>query len=154
MKLIKVFWYILKIIFVTIQGIIFFFLAVFARIFNIRLAFDIFRLHLKICCRIFGLKVAFIFEDDSTRLAKNSVFVLLNQSSFLDSIVTSIHPIKNMRGIINIEFALYPILGWFLALTNFVIIRQWSSQAKNTLNRTDRFLRSGGNMMISIEGKS
>jgi 1-acyl-sn-glycerol-3-phosphate acyltransferase len=103
--------------------------------------------------KLFGLNVLYEFEEKKSKNAHNTVFVLLNQSSFLDSLITPTLPVFRTSGILNVEFALYPIIGWFLALTGFVIVRQWPSQAKRTLNRTDRFLRSGGNILISIEGK-
>ncbi len=62
-------------------------------------------------------------------------------------------PIQPLKGIINFEFALYPVIGWLAALISFTIVRQWPSQAKRTLNRAGAYLRAGGNILISIEGK-
>jgi 1-acyl-sn-glycerol-3-phosphate acyltransferase len=97
--------------------------------------------------------VQFEFVDNNLKEATNTVFILLNQSSFLDSMVTPLLPTRRTLGIINIELGFYPILGWFYLLTNYVIVRQWSNQAKKTLNRTNEFLKSEGNIIISIEGK-
>ena len=56
-------------------------------------------------------------------------------------------------GIMNIEFALYPVIGWLAALVSFTIVSQWPAQAKRTLNRAAVFLQTGGNILISIEGR-
>ena len=153
MKIIRVAWYIIKLFIYTIFGVFAFVIAAFVRIFDIWLAIDIFRNHLRIYCKLFELNVQFEFEEVKTKTARNTVFVLLNQSSFLDSMIVPMHPVKNTLGIINIEMALYPLIGWFYAIISFVIIRQWARQAKKTLNRTDKFLKSGGNILISIEGR-
>ncbi|MBC2839840.1 1-acyl-sn-glycerol-3-phosphate acyltransferase [Robiginitalea sp. SC105] len=153
MKIISTTWYILKLIAFCILGVFFFVLAAFIRLFDLWKAIRIFKSYLHLYFRFFGLKIHFEFEDSSIKTNGNMVFVLLNQSSFLDSLIVPTLPVHKLRGIINIEFALYPVLGWFLALANFVIIRQWSTQAKNTLNRANTFLQKGGNMVISIEGK-
>ena len=153
MKIIQVIWYTLKLIAFCILGLFYFIVAAFIRIFDRWKAISIFKKYLHLYFRLFGLRVRFEFEEEKSKTAKNSVFVLLNQSSFLDSMITPTLPVYKTSGIINIEFALYPVIGWFLALTGFVVIRQWSSQAKRVLNRTDNFLRSGGNILISIEGK-
>ncbi|MFY0651858.1 MAG: 1-acyl-sn-glycerol-3-phosphate acyltransferase [Cyclobacteriaceae bacterium] len=153
MKIIKVTWYIVKLMSFILLSFFYFIVAGFVRIFNRWKAVGIMQNCLHLYFRIFGLEFNFYFQEEKTKTAKNTVFVLLNQSSFLDSMITPTLPVYRTSGIINIEFALYPVIGWFLAITGFVIVRQWSSQAKRTLNRTDKFLKSGGNMLISIEGK-
>jgi len=133
MKIIRVAWYIIKLFIHTILAVFAFVIAAFVRIFDLRLAIDIFRNHLRIFCKLFGLDVQFEFEEVKTKTARNTVFVMLNQSSFLDSMIVPMHPVKNTLGIINIEMALYPLIGWFYAIINFVIIRQWARQAKKNL---------------------
>ena len=153
MKVIPIIWYITKLGVFSILGIFYFIVAAFIRLFDLWKSMSIFQSYLHLYHRLFGLNVCFEFEEEKTKKATNTVFVLLNQTSFLDSMIIPTLPIKKGRGVLNIEFGLYPVIGWFHAITNFVIIRQWSSQAKNTLNRSYKFLRSGGNMVISIEGK-
>ncbi len=153
MKVIRIIWYIIKLGVFSILGVFYFIIATFFRLFDLWKSISIFQSYLHIYHRLFGLNVFFEFEEEKTKRATNTVFVLLNQTSFLDSMITPTLPVKKCRGILNIEMGLYPVIGWFYAMTNFVIIRQWSSQAKNTLNRSYNFLRSGGNMIISIEGK-
>ncbi len=153
MKTLRYILYIPKVLALWVLGLGYFIVAALIRIIDPWTAISVFQHYLRLCMRVFGLKVRFEFKQEGTRNARNSVFVLLNQSSFLDSMVTPILPVPRTRGILNIEMAFYPIIGWFLAMANFVIIRQWKEQSKRTLNRTGDHLRSGGNMLISIEGK-
>ncbi|TLP71094.1 1-acyl-sn-glycerol-3-phosphate acyltransferase [Maribacter sp. ACAM166] len=153
MRILTITWYILKLIIYCFLGFFYFLVAGFIRFFDLWKAISIFQRYLYLYFKLFGLNIYFEFMEEKTKTASNTVFVLLNQSSFLDSMIAPLLPVHKTRGIINVEFAIYPVLGWFLAICNFVIIRQWSTQAKRILNRTDKFLKSGGNMIISIEGK-
>ena len=153
LKIVEVIWYLIRVAaFWTISGI-FFIVAVLVRPFHLRTAIQIFQKCLRLFFVFFGLRLEFNFKNEDSRQASNTVFVLLNQFSFLDSMICPILPVPRTLGIMNIEMAMYPILGWFLGICNFVIIRQWPAQAKRVVNRTSEFLRSGGNMVISIEGK-
>lgn len=153
MKVILLIWYIIKTLFYIIIGLFYFITAVIARFFDIWKSKKVFIKYLNLYFKLFGLNVQFEFSDNNLKEAKNTVFVLLNQTSFLDSMVTPLLPTRRTLGVLNIELGIYPILGWFYILTNYVIVRQWSKQAKNTLNQTNEFLKSGGNIIISIEGK-
>ena len=146
-------WYIIKLFVFCLLGLFYFVVAAVVRIFDLWLAIKIFQKYLHLYFKMFGLKVHYTFAQPESQMAQNTVFVLLNQTSFLDAIITPALPVQGTRGIINIEFALYPVLGWFMAISNFVIVRQWPKQSKRTLNRTNNFLKAGGNMIISIEGK-
>ena len=151
MKIINTFWYVIKLFIFWLVGSAYFLVASVVRVFDLWLAQKVFSNYLKMFTRSFGLDIQYDFSHEETANAKNTVFVLLNQSSFLESIIPP--PIEKIRGIINIEFALYPVVGWFMGITNFVIIRQLPRQAKRIINKTNAFLKSGGNMYISIEGK-
>lgn len=153
MYLIKLIWYILKMIVAAILGIFYFLIASIIRPLNLWSAKRVFVSYVNLFISFIGLNISYNFINQKTRNAENTVFVMLNQFSFLDPLVTTPLPIPKLRAIMNIEFAFYPIFGWFLAIANFVIVRQWPSQAKSTINRTNEFLRGGGNMIISIEGK-
>lgn len=153
MKAIKLIWYLIKIpIFLSIS-FLFFLVAAIVRVFDKWAAMRIFKVSIRLYFKFFGLRLKFEFPDERMKESSNTVFVLLNQFSFLDSMVCPILPVRRGLGIMNIEMALYPILGWFLGICNFVIVRQWPAQAKRVMNRTSDFLRRGGNMIISIEGK-
>lgn len=136
-----------------ILAVFYFLIALGIRIFDRWKSKEVFVDFLRLYFKLFGFHVQYSFSDEELKEAGNTVFVPLNQTSFLDSMVTPTLPVQRTLGILNIELGLYPILGWYCLLTNFVIIRQWPKQAKNTLNGTYRFLKSGGNIIISIEGK-
>ena len=146
-------WYVIKMLVFLAISFFFFLAAAIVRPFNKWTAISIFKVSIRLFFWWFGLKLSFELPYEEMKQSSNTVFVLLNQMSFLDSMVTPILPIRRVLGIMNIEMALYPILGWFLSLVSFVIIRQWPSQSKKVINRTSDFLQSGGNMLISIEGK-
>lgn len=84
------------------------------------------------------------------------LFIGLNQTSLLDFVVVvaTLPPIR-WRLVINIEFALVPIVGWATwALRNVVIVRQWPAQARRAINHTARsLLIHGESLCISIEGR-
>jgi 1-acyl-sn-glycerol-3-phosphate acyltransferase len=81
------------------------------------------------------------------------VFTLLSQNSLLDGPVgISVIP-KPCRGIVNLEYAIIPFFGWAMWVFCWVIIRQWPKQAKKALAKVETFLRDGGNVWMSIEGK-
>jgi len=153
MKITHLIWYILKTFFYIFIGLFYFIVALFVRFFSIWKSKKVFIKYLDLYFTLFNVNVQFEFVDGNLKEAESTIFILLNQSSFLDSMITPIIPTQRTLGIINIELGFYPILGWFYALTCYVIVRQWPSQAKNKLNQTNEFLKSGGNIMISIEGK-
>lgn len=153
MKILKLIWYIIKVPIAFGVGALFFIVSLVARIFGKWACKAVFLTYLQFYFWLFRIKVNFEFSDESTRRANNTVFVLLNQFSFLDSMITPMLPVPRTLGILNIEFGVYPVLGWFYVLVNFVIVRQWHNQATRVLNNTNKFLNSGGNIIISIEGK-
>jgi 1-acyl-sn-glycerol-3-phosphate acyltransferase len=84
---------------------------------------------------------------------KGCVFVVLNQSSLLDTLLADTVVPLPLSGVINIEYALIPIFGWLFFVFSWVIVRQWPRQAKRTIQKISGYLQSGGNILISIEGK-
>lgn len=146
-------WHFVKMTSFFIISFFYFLIAALIRPFNVIVAMDIFKKSIHLFHRMFGLELNWAFKNAQTKKATNTVFVLLNQFSFLDTMVVPILPVPRLRGILNIEFGFYPVLGWFMMISNFVIVRQWPAQAKRVLNRSSNFLQSGGNMVISIEGK-
>lgn len=55
--------------------------------------------------------------------------------------------------IVNVEYAMMPLLGWAMVLLrNVVIVRQWKRQAKHGIERAATRLASGERWLISIEG--
>ena len=145
--------YIFKLLAILVLGPFYFIVAILTHTVDKDRAFEVFKKYLRLIFRTFDIQVNFEFDAPEINNSSNSILVVLNQGSFLDSLVCPLIPIKPFKGIINLEFALYPIIGWFITLRSFTIIRQWPSQAKRTLNDASIFLQSGGNMLISIEGK-
>jgi 1-acyl-sn-glycerol-3-phosphate acyltransferase len=82
------------------------------------------------------------------------VFVLLNQASILEVCYwLCVMPVP-FGGIMNIEYALIPLLGlatW--AHGGIPIVRQWPWHARRGINKAIQRLRDGHAMVISIEGR-
>jgi 1-acyl-sn-glycerol-3-phosphate acyltransferase len=145
--------YPVKLLTVFLLGPFFFVAALLGRPFGRNIAIAIFEGYLRLIFKIFDIGLLFEFDEPETRQSTGSVLVMLNQSSFLDSLACPLLPVRPTKGIMNVEFALYPVIGWLSTLISFIVIRQWPAQAKRALNRAGAFLRSGGNILISIEGR-
>ncbi len=103
--------------------------------------------------RLYGIDVRVQNDNDSTEKLSGCVFTPLNQNSLLDGPVGIGAIPRPCRCIANFEYAMIPFFGWALWIFCWVIIRQWPSQAKKTLANVETFLRNGGNLWISIEGR-
>ena len=101
--------------------------------------------------RLYGLRVR--VENENNEPLHGCVFILLNQTSLLDGPVGAPAIPRPWRVITNIEYAMIPVFGWGMAIWGHVIVRQWPSQAKKTIENVRRFLARGGNVWISIEGR-
>ena len=101
--------------------------------------------------KLYGLRVR--VENENKEALHGCVFILLNQTSLLDGPVGALTIPRPWRVITNIEYAMIPIFGWGMAIWGHVIIRQWPSQAKKTIEKVSRLLAMGGNVWISIEGR-
>ena len=100
-----------------------------------------------------GIKVLTQNENDPSESLSGCVFTLLAQTSLLDGPVGVCAIPRPCRGIVNIEYALIPFFGWAIWVFSYVIVRQWPWQSKKALSRVDEFLRNGGNLWMSIEGR-
>ena len=94
--------------------------------------------------RLFRIEVSVHNENHTTESLSGCVFILLNQTSLLDSGIGGIAIPLPWRGIVNIEFTLIPLFGWAMWIFCWVIIRQWSKQAKRAMQQVKPFLQSGG----------
>ncbi len=101
--------------------------------------------------RLYGLRVR--LENENKKPLHGCVFVLLNQTSLLDGPVGATTAPRPWRVITNVEYAMIPIFGWGMPIWGHVIVRQWPAQARWTINKASRFLATGGNILISIEGR-
>jgi 1-acyl-sn-glycerol-3-phosphate acyltransferase len=103
--------------------------------------------------KLFGVEVVAEYENPNITSSSDGVLVGLNQESLLEPIIgrTVSHTIYN--SIYNIEFALIPFVGWIAPFFGWVIIRQWPGHAKKKLDKAVSYIRNGGFVFISIEGK-
>jgi 1-acyl-sn-glycerol-3-phosphate acyltransferase len=107
--------------------------------------------YLRFLQALFGIRVR--VENENPEPLLGCVFVLLNQTSLLDGPVLAPAIPRPLRWITNLEYALIPLYGWTVALWGYVVVRQWPSQAKKTVAKAARFLKDGGNVMVSVEGR-
>jgi 1-acyl-sn-glycerol-3-phosphate acyltransferase len=88
-------------------------------------------------------------DDDRPRL-----FVHLDQQTLL---AIALYPLIFQRQfslIVNIEFALLPIIGWLTVADGAVIlVRQWPAQARAGMRQAAQRMREGESFGISIEGR-
>lgn len=103
--------------------------------------------------RMYGIDICVQNNNDSTEHLAGCVFTLLNQNSLLDGLVGIEAIPRPGRGIVNLEYTMIPFFGWCMWTCCWVIIRQWPLQAKKTLAKAETFLRNGGNIWMSIEGR-
>ena len=103
--------------------------------------------------RIFHIEITVQNDNDPSEELIGCEFILLNQTSLLDGPIVLLAVPQPCKWITNIEFALIPFLGWSAWVFGWVVIRQWPGQAKKALERVRSYLKSGGNLLISIEGR-
>jgi len=105
-------------------------------------------------CRALGVELEIEQESGGGWPDEPCVFVQLNQSSLIEALVWPLILPERHRTIINLEFALYPFLGWGMwAGGGIAIVRQWPEQARSGLARAEAELRAGKSIGISIEGR-
>jgi 1-acyl-sn-glycerol-3-phosphate acyltransferase len=103
--------------------------------------------------KLFGVEVVVEYEDPNFDISAGGIFIGLNQQSILDPIMGPVAAPKVFMSIWNIEYALIPFVGWVSWIYGWVIIRQWPKQAKRKLEKAKSYLRNGGFVYSSIEGK-
>jgi len=103
--------------------------------------------------RLFGVEVLVEYEDPNADLSSGGFVTGLNQESLLEPIIGVVAAPKMFMSIWNIEYALIPFVGWVSWIYGWVIIRQWPEQAKRKLEKAILYLRNGGLVYSSIEGK-
>jgi len=102
---------------------------------------------------LFGVEVHVEYEDQKANLSSGGFVTGLNQESLLEPIIGVVAAPKMFMSIWNIEYALIPFVGWVSWIYGWVIIRQWPEQAKRKLEKATLYLRKGGIVYSSIEGK-
>lgn len=112
----------------------------------------IFRAWNRFYLQLFGINLT-IEDMNPAGSLHGCVFVVLNQSSLLDTLITETVVPLPAKGVTNIEYALVPVFGWICFVFSWVIVRQWPWQAKRALRKISGYLQGGGNILISIEGR-
>lgn len=102
---------------------------------------------------LFGVKVNLEYEKEDTDFSCGGVVIGLTQQSILEPTIAISAAPRIFRSIWNIEYALIPFVGWASCLYGWVIIRQWPAQARNKLKMAEIYIRKGGLVYLSIEGK-
>ena len=84
---------------------------------------------------------------------KGKLYVHLNQQTLL-SVLLYTAAIPSLKLIVNLEFALLPLIGWLqVLLGGTVIIRQFPVHAQSRLDHVIMQLKKGVDIGMSIEGK-
>lgn len=128
-------------------------LGILVGLFNSEAAITLFLSWVNFIKKLYRIDVEVINDNDPAENLAGCVFTLLNQNSLLDGPLGLCAIPRPFKAIVNFEYVLIPFFGWVMTTANFVIIRQWPSQAKNTLAKVEDFLQNKGNIWMSIEGK-
>ncbi len=107
----------------------------------------------RIFLKMFGVEVVVEYENQYFDPSSGGVVVGLTQQSLLDPIIGQIIAPRIFMSIWNIEFALIPFIGWISWIFGWVIIRQLPKQSKRKIKKAESYLRKGGVVYLSIEGK-
>jgi 1-acyl-sn-glycerol-3-phosphate acyltransferase len=102
---------------------------------------------------ILGIRVKVESEEQPVEILSGGVIVGLNQESVLDPVIGTVASPVFFKSIFNLEYALVPLIGWVSWLFGWVIIRQWPAQARRVLHYAVSYIRGGGHVYLSIEGK-
>jgi len=93
-------------------------------------------------------------ENKNSPTSRSCVFAGLRQSSLLESFIWPAAMPTSTKYFVNIEFALIPFIGTaLLCLRNYIVVRQWSDQARRTVDRCKEHLRAGGSIGIQLIGE-
>lgn len=114
----------------------------------------LFRAWCRLQLRIFRVELRVVDENDGDYRGGPYLFVLLNQTSLAEIFVW--HPAIPVpfRLMMNLEFALIPLLGLsLLILGNKIVVRQWPAQARRVVEACQDILKKGGSFALSVEGR-
>lgn len=103
--------------------------------------------------KMFRVDVAVEFKNKHIDLDAGGVMIGLTQQSLLDPIIGMAASPRMYMSIWNIEYALIPFIGWISWIFGWVIIRQNRSQSIRQYKKAENYIRKGGAVFLSIEGK-
>jgi len=128
-------------------------LALLVGLFNRSAAWRIIVIWNRFFLSLFKVEVVVKYENPEIDLFSGSVVIGLTQQSLLDPIIGQAVAPRIFLSIWNIEYAMIPFIGWISFFFGWVIIRQWPKQAQKTLEKAISYIREGGAVYLSIEGK-
>ncbi len=103
--------------------------------------------------KIFGIQLQIEDRNQGDYAAPPYLYVILNQTSLVETFVVLAGLPTAFDPVFNIGFALIPLVGWlFWGLGGIVLVRQWPEQVRRAMAHAVEKLRSGTNFYISIEG--
>jgi 1-acyl-sn-glycerol-3-phosphate acyltransferase len=101
----------------------------------------------------FGIELRVRDHSRGRAAGGGCLFVILNQTSLSEVLAQHI-AFPGVRWVINIEFALLPLLGWApWAMGGVVLLRRDHAQSTRALAEVTAGLRRGDSFGISIEGR-
>jgi 1-acyl-sn-glycerol-3-phosphate acyltransferase len=127
--------------------------AILVGIFNRSAAWKLVVAWNRIFLKLFGVETNLIFTNKKMDLNKGFVMIGLTQQSLLDPIIGIAASPKMFKSIWNIEYALIPFIGWISWFFGWIIIRQNQIQSRGQFKKAEAYIRKGGIVYLSIEGK-
>lgn len=102
--------------------------------------------------RVFSIQIE-MEKPGFAAFPNRCLYVYINQTSLSESwAILAAFP--EFQIILNIEFALIPLIGWGMWLTGgIVVIRQWPAQAKRAVRNAGAWLDRNIPILLSIEGR-
>jgi 1-acyl-sn-glycerol-3-phosphate acyltransferase len=104
-------------------------------------------------CERFGVRVTVEDRNGGAYGSPPYVFVQLNQTSLAETFILPGRMPADYRILMNLAYALVPLVGWCYALTGSVIVVQPLPRlARRAIDRAIELLGRGESFVISIEG--
>jgi 1-acyl-sn-glycerol-3-phosphate acyltransferase len=115
----------------------------------------LFRLWSRTLLKVLGIDLEIEDRSGGSYASPPYLFVLLNQASILEVCYWVQAFPSPFTGLINIEYALLPFVGWatWFHGKGITVVRQWRWQARRAIRTASRRLAAGQTMLISIEGQ-
>lgn len=145
--------YLLRYLISFLLLILFYSIAILVGLISRSAAWQIIILWNRIFLKMFGVEVIVEFENKNFDFSSGGVVVGLTQQSLIDPIIGQLIAPKVFMSIWNIEYALIPFIGWISWIFGWVIIRQLPKQSRRKIKKAESYLRKGGLVYLSIEGK-
>jgi 1-acyl-sn-glycerol-3-phosphate acyltransferase len=141
-------WFIASIVTLVLLGV-----ASLVCLFSKTLAFNISRIWARSILKIFCITLKKV-DENQTYDPYGNLYITLNQTTLLETVFGPYAMPTEFAVIVNLEFALVPIIGWLnWLLGGVLLIRQWPAQARRAMGKAAEKLKLKSNLWISIEGQ-